>query len=450
MNESLGETHSLCPVCLTRIPARRVVDNDNVYLEKTCAEHGYFKTLIWRGAALYKEWGKFGIDLGSPRLRHTNSGKGCPFDCGLCPQHLAETCVAIIEVTSACNLNCPFCFASAGGRGETPAVTTIEQMYQTLIDSAGPTCPVQLSGGEPTVRDDLPELIAMGKQMGFGHVQVNTNGLRIAEDRDYLVRLKEAGASVIYLQFDGIGDDVYLQTRGRELFATKLRAIENCAEAKMGVMLVPTLVPGVNMHQIGKIIDLATSWIPVVKGIHFQPVTYVGRYGAAPRDEDRVTIPDVLAAIDEQTGGRVKARHFAPRRRKESYCAFGGFFILTEDNRLTAMSKFGRPLEAVGGMGQLKKEPYEQARSYVSDRWRYVQESEGTSQARPGSWESFFERAKTHYLSITCMPFQDVWSIDLDRVTRCCTQVVTSDRRIIPFCAYYLTDTAGRRLHSED
>jgi len=353
-----------------------------------------------------------------------------------------------MEVTPVCNLACPVCFASAGERPESiPSLDVIGGMYRTAAISAGTTCSVQLSGGEPTTRDDLPQIVAMGREIGFEHIQVNTNGIRIAEDIKYLEDLKQAGASVIYLQFDGTTDDIYLRIRGRELFQIKLRAIQNCAEVKMGVILVPTLVADVNLHKVGDIVSFAKSWIPVVKGIHFQPVTYVGRYPSPIPHNERVTIPDVLFALEGQTGGEIRAQNLSPRRRKESYCSFGGFFVLSEGGELMAVPGKKQGSAQCSKSCQAKPLPYEQARRFVGQRWRFSEEDAVSPIVRTGSWQSFYQRARTHYLSITCMPFQDAWSIDLQRLKRCCTHVVTPARRIVPFCAYYLTDTEGRRLH---
>lgn len=445
MMETLGETQSLCPVCLGVIAAQRVAIDGDVYLQKSCPQHGDFSTLIWRGAEMYKQWGRFGVEMGSPARSQTESACGCPYDCGLCPRHLAATCVAIMEVTGSCNLDCPLCFASAGGsQPRDPDMETIRGMYRTVLESAGAGCPLQLSGGEPTTRDDLPRIVSLGQEMGFGHIQVNTNGLRIAEDIAYLHRLKQAGASAVYLQFDGVSDDVYMHTRGRGLVDVKRRAVENCAEVKIGVILVPTLVGGVNMHQVGDIYRFARSWMPYVKGIHFQPASFFGRYPAVPRDEERVTIPDVLAALQQQSGGQISVSSFAPRRRKESHCAFGGSFVLTEEDEMLPLTTF-RGADADANRAEVA--PYRRAHSFISRRWRFVEDEAGSGQARPGSWQSLFSRAKTHCLAISGMPFQDVWSIDLERVRRCCTHVVTADRRLVPLCAHYVTATDGRRLH---
>lgn len=445
MIELLGETESLCPVCLRVIPARRVADGGDVYLEKSCPDHGPHKVLIWRDAELYHDWGSFGIDLGSPTNRLTDTVRGCPYDCGLCPTHKAETCIAVIELTHRCNLNCPICFANANEPYYEPDHKGIRGMFETLLHATSP-CPVQLSGGEPTIRDDLPEIVGMGRKYGFDHIMVNTNGLRIANDVGYLHKLKDSGASLIYLQFDGVTDDIYRYTRGRNLWNIKVQAIENCAQVKIGVILVPTLIPGINDHQVGDVIQFAKKCVPIVKGIHFQPVSYFGRYPRAHGSHYRITIPDVLKAIETQTKGEIRAENFTPRKRKESYCAFAGFFIL-EDKKLLPTTNFKYAKNVNGELSHLKESPSHHARRFVQRRWRFEEvEAWQGNDCKPGSWQELFNRAKTDYLSISCMPFQDVWNIDLERLQRCCTHIVTPDKRIVPLCAFYVTSANGRRL----
>lgn len=448
IRQVIGKTESLCPECLAVIPAHKSMEDGDVYLEKICPRHGFFKTIIWRGARTYCGWGEFGQELGGPGKRLTMKERGCPYDCGLCSEHKAETCFAIIEVTQRCNLSCRICFASVSGRLiPDPSAETIKEMYELILNTVGEECSLQLSGGEPTLRDDLPLLIGTARKMGFRHIQVNTNGLRIARDLTYLQSLEEEGVSVIYLQFDGVTEEVYRDIRGRSLLSAKTEAMANCAHVGVGVILVPTLVPGINFHQVGDLVRLAKKWVPVVKGIHFQPVSYFGRYPFMPQDKDRITLPEVLIALEEQTAGEVRLENFVPRRRKESYCAFGGFFILTEQNRLVAVTDFKERQNLAGEMGQPKGEPHKQVRRFVTEKWRFVK-GEEESRTRPGSMGSLFERAKTHYLSISSMPFQDVWNVDLERVKRCCTHVVAPSGRIVPLCAYYVTDVYGRRLIS--
>jgi hypothetical protein len=237
---------------------------------------------------------------------------GCPYDCGICPDHKQNTCSAIVEVTRRCNIHCPLCFAaSEPAPGSDPDLNQIEQMLHTIQDSAG-FCPVQFSGGEPTLRDDLPQIIAAARKIGFDHIQINTNGIRLAHDADYAKALKDAGATDFFLQFDGLTDDVYLALRGAALLPFKLKAIERCAELKIAIILVPTLVRNINDGQLGAIIHFAKKYMPAVKGVHFQPVSFLGRYPRAPRNEDRMLIPDILVAIERQTSGEFRVENFVP------------------------------------------------------------------------------------------------------------------------------------------
>ncbi|MFA4916775.1 MAG: radical SAM (seleno)protein TrsS [Syntrophales bacterium] len=442
-----GETESLCPVCLAKIPAKRVVLNNNVFLEKSCLEHGSFRALLWRDANLYEEWGR-GEDAPGSETKFSTTNMGCPYDCGLCPEHRGDTCTALMEVTHRCDIKCPVCFANSEKNLIEPSIETIKAMYRTVIEAGGPY-PVQLSGGEPTVRNDLADIVAMGKRMGFYHIQLNTNGIRLAREKEYLRQLKDSGLDLVYLQFDGISDDVYRLTRGADLFEYKLQAIKNCLDVKMGVTLVPTLIPGVNDHQIGDIVRFAKEWIPIVKGVHFQPVSYFGRYHKVPDDQDRITIPDVLRALEVQTEGEVKAGNFIPRRRKDSHCGFSGFFVLTKENKLKATVDFPQRKADERNSDQFTISPAEHVRTFIDRRCRFVEKNTGCCTAKVGSWAEFFDRADTHYLSISGMPFQDVWTIDLERLRGCCIHVVSPARKLIPFCSYYLTSISGQRLHED-
>jgi hypothetical protein len=358
-----------------------------------------------------------------------------------------------MEVTHRCNLDCPICFASGNeGLHFEPDIDAIQGMYQTIIEAGGPY-PVQMSGGEPTVRDDLPAIVALGKKLGFYHIQINTNGVRIAQDKEYLIRLKESGADLIYLQFDGVSDDVYRAIRGRNLFDLKVRAISNCAEVKIGVVLVPTVIPNVNAHQLGEIIQFAKKRIPTVKGVHFQPVSYFGRYPRSPKDEERITLPDVLDGLVVQTKGELKKTDFVPRRSEDSHCSFSSFFVLMEDGTLQARTKIAQ--ESVSGFGYKKDPPAVTARGFINRRWRLGDEEVEQTEKGCGqclgqnqdAWLRFRKREGTYYMTITGMPFQDVWTLDLQRLKRCCVHVVTVSKQLIPLCAFYVTSITGKRLY---
>lgn len=439
MGELLENTESLCPVCLRKIPARKVDYDGKVYLEKACPEHGEYRVLIWRqNARHYRDWA-MGSERGSgPLHSFTGVSRGCPYDCGLCPEHATLACTMAMEVTQRCNIRCPVCFASAGeSRGDEPDIDAIRGMYRAVMDGVG-ACTIQLSGGEPTVRDDLPRIIAVGRETGFNHILVNTNGVRIAREPDYLERLKDAGIGAVYLQFDGVSDGVYRSIRGRDLLDTKKQALDNCARMKVGAILVPTIVRGVNDHELGDIVQFAKARIPTVKGIHFQPVSYLGRYPHAPDDDDRMTIPDVIRALESQTNGELREPDFLPRRAQDAHCSFSSFYVMGRDGRLQAMSNINRGRVTGWDSGS----PEESTRRVMSRQWRM--DEGGGSSAGP---DDFLSRVLSQSLAITCMPFQDVWNLDLDRLRGCCAHVVAPDRRIIPFCIYYVTSINGDRLY---
>jgi uncharacterized radical SAM superfamily Fe-S cluster-containing enzyme len=437
-------TESVCPECLARIPAERVIRGSDVTLRKTCPQHGTFETIVWRGDPAYTGWVHPKIPA-YPEAPFTAVDLGCPFDCGLCPDHRQQTCTALLEVTQRCNLWCPVCFADAGADGEDPPLDTIAIWYRRLLKAGGPYN-IQLSGGEPTVRDDLPDIVALGHALGFDFIQVNTNGLRFAADPDYVAALEEAGLSSVYLQFDGVDDAVYRHLRGANLLAAKIAAVARCAEHHIGVILVPTLVPGVNVEQIGAIVDFALDHMPAVRGVHFQPVSYFGRYPDPPGDEGRITIPEVIRAIAEQTGGRIPQSAFEPPGCENARCSFHGNFVLMPDGDLlpSAHRTTGQccctPTSAAEGA--------ERARSFVAAKWIAADDiiplSDGPSL---GGWDLVLERARTHTLSISGMAFQDAWTLDLERLRDCCIHTVSPDGRLIPFCAYNLTNRHGEALY---
>ncbi len=442
----LGVTESLCPECLARIAARKVAGDDGVYLVKTCPEHGDFRTVIWRGTPAYETWAGEGGT--TPAANVSSAGKGCPFDCGLCPGHRRPTCCVLIEVTGRCNLACPVCFASAGRRGDDPDFATVAGWLRQ-IRAANGQCNIQLSGGEPTLRDDLPEIIALGRSLGYGFFQLNTNGLRLADDREYGARLKEAGLSCVFLQFDGLEDDVYERIRGRTLLARKQEAIARCAELGLGVVLVPTLVPGINTGHIGRIVAFAAGLVPAVRGVHFQPVSYFGRFPQTPADADRFTLPELMRALEEQSGGKMRATDFRPSGARNAYCSFHAEYLVAADGAMK-LSRSGR--EKTCCQPRPAAEGVRKARSFVARRWSAAGGAGTASPAHcPGtvtdSLDAFLDTVDKRSLCISAMAFQDAGNIDTDRLKDCPLHIFHPDGRLIPFCAYNLTDKAGRPLY---
>jgi uncharacterized radical SAM superfamily Fe-S cluster-containing enzyme len=452
---------SVCPVCLARIAARHERRGDDVYLTKLCPEHGEFSTVVWRGEPAITDWGRRKLPS-RPARPATGPARGCPFDCGLCPEHNQHTCTAVVDVTARCNLACPTCFASAGTDGPAdPPIPAIRAMLTAVRAASGP-CNIQLSGGEPTVRDDLPEIIALTKELGFPFVQVNTNGVRLAAETGYARALAQAGLDSAFFQFDGLDDAVYTALRGAPLLGRKLAALDAMAEAGIGVVLVPTVVPGVNDHALGAILSLAADRSPAVRGVHFQPVSYFGRYDRAPKDKDRITLPEIMRGLEAQTTGLIRADDFLPPGCEHSRCSFHANYLVMEDGGLQRVSA-GRGCCDTSPI--LASQGADKAKRFVSRQWaapgptdtpglslpmaprRDDSGASGCSCAAPDDLDRFLARASTHLLAVSAMAFQDAWTLDLDRLRGCCIHAVAPDGRLVPFCAYNLTAMDGTPLY---
>ncbi len=283
--------------------------------------------------------------------------------------------------------------------------------------------------------------------MGFGFIQINTNGLRLANDPAYVVALKQAGLSSVFLQFDGTDDRIYQHLRGTSLLSKKITTIDCCTQHQIGVILVPTLVPAVNTSNIGSIIDFAIERIPAVRGVHFQPISYFGRYPQSPRDDQRITIPEVIRAIETQSNDRISRTVFEPPGCENARCSFHGNFVLMPDGHLLSWSQHN-PTRSCCCQPTSAAEGAARARNFVAARWVSPDALQPLSKGPGlGEWDVVLERARTHTFSISGMAFQDAWTLDLERLRDCCIHTVSPDGRIIPFCAYNLTNHEGQALY---
>lgn len=479
---TLRRTQSLCPVCLRRIEAcyeHSVTDSSTVVLRKTCPDHGTFSVPVWRdqltsggeGAAAtppFAVWSR-PKNPSYPANPRTPIRDGCPYDCGLCPAHAQHTCTGLFEVTKRCDMACPVCYAQAGsisdplrsGVDDIPLDIIATQM-DTLRGASGP-CNVQISGGEPTVRDDLPQIIGMARQRGFGLVQINTNGLRLARQQGYASSLREAGLDSVYLQWDGVRESSFMTLRGRECLDFKRRAVRNCADAGLGVVLVATVVRGVNDGELGDLLRLALELGPTVRGLHMQPAAFFGRYPWQLEEAPRLTLPDVMAALTRQAPEMVNPSHLHPPGCENELCSFSAVYRRVQHN--------GQPgLEWLPDAGQSCCSPTPQtgsvavpppaeegarkAKQFVAAHWKGG-EAADASVATPNWGADGFSRflaqaGAEQRFTLSAMAFQDALSLDLDRVRGCCIHVVRPDGRMIPFCLHNLTASNGTRLYGEE
>lgn len=439
----IGTTQSVCPVCLRRLTAEKRAEQDGIYMDKVCPDHGHFSALIWEGdLESYRQWSTTSIRTEAP-VSPKSVEKGCPYDCGLCQAHQRKGCCVVLELTNRCNLRCPVCFASAGETPvKEPSLADISRQYDMLMEHGGPFN-IQLSGGEPTMRDDLPEIIRLGREKGFTFFQLNTNGLRLAREPGYAEILKNAGLNTVFLQFDGITDDVYLALRGQALMKEKETAILNCAAAGLGIVLVPVIVRGINDGQVGALLRFGLEHAPAVRGVHFQPISYFGRC-ALDRPEKPVTIPKMLELVEEQTGGVMKAADFSGGGAENPYCSFHASYRRMADGTLKALPRKDEESCCCCTSS-------DDSREFVANQWSGVEttpkfnidgEMEETSVL-----DAFLAKLRQSTFAVSGMVFQDAYNLDLERLKRCYICEVDEAFGMVPFCAYNLTDTEGRALY---
>ncbi len=294
-------TLSLCPECLKRVDAKIVFENENVYMLKRCPEHGNSKVLIADDIEYYKNIRNYNKPSETPYTFNTKTDYGCPYDCGLCPDHEQHSCLTVLEVTDRCNLTCPTCYAgSSPTYGRHRTLEEIKTMLDTIVKNEKEPDVVQISGGEPTIHPQFFEILDYAKSLPIKHVMVNTNGIKIAKDKAFVKRLKTYVPDFeIYLQFDSFNDEVLQQMRGAKLSEIRKQAIANLNEVNLSTTLVVTLQKGLNDHEMGEIIEYALQQ-KCVRGVTFQPTQIAGRLENFNPETDRLTLTEVRRNILEQ------------------------------------------------------------------------------------------------------------------------------------------------------
>lgn len=418
----IDATQSVCPICLRRVDAGIVVRDRQVYMEKSCPEHGSFTVYLWPDAEHYRWMQSFQIPTVRP---HTTVPvvKGCPEDCGLCRAHRRHPTLVEIEVTDRCNLRCPVCFMAAGEPRAAPVpdpdLEQIAAKYRYILANTGPETGIQLTGGEPTVRADLPEIVRTGREAGFQYIEVNTNGVVIGRSPDFIHRLAEAGISGIYLQFDGLTGEVYERIRGQDLLDTKLKAIENCRRAGVQVVLAMTVIQGINEDQLGRVLHFALDNRDVVAGIAYQPAFGSGRFDVSM--EKRITMGDVIFMLAEQSRGLLGIYDFWPLGCSHPLCS-SSTYLIQEGGAFKPFTRLLTP------------EEYRQAFRPDSPQGSVFADiaADKHPELEPG-------------LSILIENYIDAMTMDLKKLRECSMIVAGKNGGLVPFCGYQLTNIYGEK-----
>jgi uncharacterized radical SAM superfamily Fe-S cluster-containing enzyme len=465
-------TRSICPTCKKVIDAQIRLRDGKVIMRKRCPDHGWFEGVVFGDAELYVKIAPYNKPGTVPLEFATEVHDGCPLDCGLCPEHQQHACLGLIEVNSACNLDCPLCFANSGTHlaqgGYELTYEQVNFMLDKFVAAEGNPEVIQFSGGEPSLHPQIIDFIKLAKDKGIQYVMLNTNGIKIAHDDDFLARLAETKAHV-YLQFDGFDESTNQIIRGKgRLIDDKLRALERMAEADLRVVLVAAIERGVNEHEIGKIVEFGLSH-PAVFGINFQPAFRAQRHIAGD-PMTRMTIPDVLKLLEQQTSGLIKLDDFVPVPCCMPTCNFVTYVLLDGDSvtpitRMLAIDQYldyiknrtlpgladdllkalerlwsssatvGSEKAAADVARTLKGLNGEHEHTRAMDRCTACQMSLPLSMHEPRD-------LGRHVFMINTRDFMDTYTFNVKNAMKCCVEFLIPDGRMIPFCTY---NTVGYR-----
>jgi len=467
--KELEKTTSVCPACfqegkIQKIDAKIIEEDGKVYITKKCKKHGSFKDIYFSDAKLYNKWIKYEV-TGSP----SPDVKTKVFDeTPLYDEHRSQSVLTNLLVTNRCDLRCSYCFMNAGASGSVYE-PTLDQIRELLVQARSErpmgSKAVQITGGEPTIREDLLDIVKMSKEVGFSHVQVNTNGLKLAGSVDYCRQLKDAKVNTVYMSFDGITKET------NPWIDLNKKAIENLREVNLKIVLVPVLIGGKNLHQTGKIVRFALKNMDIVRGINFQPISFCGRVTKIKdekRDQQRVDYVKMMEEIEKEFDGKISRDDFYPVPfvypisklieilKGETQVEFtahpgcgGATYIFMEKGEPLPVTRF----IDVEGMfkfideqsqttGPLKKIRIISAFLKNVDKFvDYDKAPKGFNlkkllkdAAIGGSYDSL---RGFHYKSlfVGSMWFQDAFNLNVDRLQRCVIHYTTLEG-IVPFCAY--------------
>lgn len=437
-------TSGLCSKCLRKVETKVVIQDDKVYLHKWCPQHRFEKVLISSDAAYYKLCRSFLKPSQMPLRFNTPIQYGCPFDCGLCPDHEQHSCLTLLEITDACNLNCPVCYSESGTHRaqQHRSIAQIEFMLDSIVKNEGEPDVVQISGGEPTIHPQFWEILDLAKSKPIKHLMLNTNGVKIAQDSEFARRLATYMPRFeVYLQFDSLRKNPLVQLRGEDLTDIRQRAIERLNEHNISTTLVVTLMKGLNDQEIGEILDFALQQ-RCIRGVTFQPIQSAGRLEHFDPATDRLTLAEVRSEILKQHS-LFKERDLIPVPCHPDCLAMA--YALKLDGCVTPLTGLVDPQLLLHGEGNTIM--YEQNRAL-----REVLMKMFSTAASPQSSEMQLKHllcclpnvpvpgsiTYENVFRVIIMQFLDPHNFDVRSVKKTCVHIAHPDGRIIPFDTFNL------------
>jgi uncharacterized radical SAM superfamily Fe-S cluster-containing enzyme len=435
---------SICSTCLRRVEAKIIFEDEKVFLTKRCPAHGFEKVLIADDIAYYKQCREFYIKPPEqPNHYNTPMKYGCPYDCGLCPDHEQHSCLSLVEITDHCNLTCPICYAGSGTARETyRSLAHVEQMLDSVVHNERQPDVVQISGGEPTLHPDFFAILDAAKARPIKHLMVNTNGIRIAQDRAFVERLATYMPSFeIYLQFDSFEREPLMELRGADLRQIRQQALAHLNEFGISTTLVVTLKKGLNDHEVGKIIDFAAQQ-PCVRGVTLQPIQAAGRLEDYNPATDRLTLTEVRRRILEQTD-MFKPADLIPVPCHPDSLAMG--YALKLGGQVVPLTGMIDPEVLLGGARNtivFEEDPT------IRDHFFRLFATNHSPASSANSLRELLcclplvdmpaEIGYANIFRVLIMQFIDAYSFDLRSVKKSCVHIVHPDGRLIPFDTYNL------------
>jgi len=437
-----GQTTSLCESCLKLVPAKIEIEGDEVYFLKRCPEHGAQKTLVSTDAAYFKSCKDYLKPGDLPLKFQSRTHYGCPYDCGLCPDHEQHSCLALIEVNDACNLTCPVCFAESSPERTTHrTLEEIDAMLETLVASEGQPDLVQISGGEPTIHPQILDILRLAKSKPIRHVMLNTNGIRIARDKDFVAALAEFKPGFeVYLQFDSLKRNALENLRGADLRRVREEALAHLEAAGISTTLVCVVKKGVNESEIGEIIRHGLGYA-CVRGVTFQPVQDAGRNVGFDKNRDRVLLTDIRREIGRS--GVFDASDVIPLPCNPDAIAIG--YGLRDGTTVTPITRLIPKEELLSSVpNTIPFERYPELKNRLFDLLSLASSGERTKGVLGDllcclpQVEVPADLGYDKIFRVVIVQFLDRFNFCIAAVKRSCIHFVTPQGKIIPFDTYNL------------